>query len=138
MAELRELARGIHPAVLTEAGLGPALRALARRSALNVLVQEAPEERLPGPIEAAAYFVVAESLTNAAKHAGAHTVTVRASCEAGVLRLEVADDGIGGADASRGSGLEGLADRVGALDGQLEVISPAGGGTRVVVCIPCA
>lgn len=138
LRELRELARGIHPAVLTEAGLGPALRSLAKRSALPVKVTATPDERLPPPIEAAAYFVVAESLANVAKHAHAAGVVVAACRVDGQLLVEVSDDGVGGAETSRGSGLQGLSDRVGALDGRLEVVSPPEGGTLVRAVIPCS
>jgi signal transduction histidine kinase len=136
--ELRELARGIHPPLLTERGLGPALEALASRTPLRVAVQNELEERLPLPVEAAAYFVVAESLTNIAKHAEASTVEVRVSRQNGVARVEVVDDGRGGADLSRGTGLRGLADRVEALDGRLHVVSPPDAGTRVWAEIPLA
>jgi signal transduction histidine kinase len=134
--ELRELARGIHPAVLTDRGLGPALEVLARRAPFRVDVVNDLEERLPPPVEAAAYYVVAESLTNIAKHAGASTVEVRLSRRNGIARVEVVDDGVGGADASRGSGLRELADRVEALDGRLHVVSPPEAGTRVWAEIP--
>ena len=134
--ELRVLARGIHPAVLTERGLGPALRALADRTHLPVTV-EATVERLPESVEVAAYFVVAEALTNVARYADAHTVRVAVERVDGTARVEIADDGVGGADPARGSGLRGLADRVAALDGKLAVESPAGAGTRVTAVIPC-
>jgi signal transduction histidine kinase len=134
--DLRELARGIHPAILTERGLGPALEVLAARAPLRVAVANELDERLPPPIEAAAYFVVAESLTNIAKHAEASNVEVRVSRRNGIARVEVVDDGVGGADASRGSGLRGLADRVEALDGRLHVVSPPDAGTRVWAEIP--
>ena len=133
--DLRELARGIHPAILTDRGLDAALVALSLRSPIPVAV-EVPEERLPGPVEAAAYYVIAESLTNVAKYAEASSATVRVTCENGHAVVEVADDGIGGADAGSGSGLRGLADRVEALAGTLDVESPAGGGTRVRAEIP--
>jgi signal transduction histidine kinase len=136
LAELRELARGIHPAVLTEHGLGPALNALAGRSHVPVDVRELPDQRLPDGVEAAAYYLVAETLTNIAKYAQASAATVRARVEDSHLLVEVADDGIGGADASRGSGIRGLADRIDALDGQLEIDSPPGAGTRVTATIP--
>ena len=137
--ELRELARGIHPAVLTERGLGTALEALAERARpLRVKVVNELEERLPAEVEAAAYYVVAESLTNSAKYAQASLVEVRVCRQDGVARVEVADDGIGGADVTRGSGLRGLADRVEALDGRLGVESPASAGTRVWAEIPLA
>ena len=136
LAELRELARGIHPAVLTERGLGPALDALAGRAHVPVDVRELPGERLPAGVEAAAYYLVAEALTNVAKYAEASIATVRVCVEDSHLLVEVADDGVGGADASRGSGIRGLADRVEALDGRLDVHSPPGAGTRVSAAIP--
>ena len=134
--ELRELARGIHPAILTERGLGPALDALAKRAPIKVAVANDLDERLPPQVEAAAYYVVAESLTNIAKHAEASAVDVRVSRDNGVARVEVVDDGIGGADAAAGSGIRGLTDRVEALDGRLGVDSPPGAGTRVWAEIP--
>jgi len=137
LAELRELARGIHPAVLTDRGLEPAIVALASRSPVQVKV-EADEERLPAPVESAAYFVVSEALTNVAKYAQASAAKVSVRRVDDVVRIEIADDGIGGADASRGSGLSGLADRVAALDGTIVVDSPPGEGTRVRAEIPCA
>jgi len=136
LGELRELARGIHPAILTEAGLGPALVSLAERSPLPVTIAAVPGERFGAPVEAAAYFVVAEALTNAAKYAQASSVTVSARRVDDHLEVEIVDDGRGRADPSRGSGLQGLADRVGALDGRLEVLSPPDGGTRVLGIIP--
>ncbi|MGQ0668712.1 MAG: sensor histidine kinase [Actinomycetota bacterium] len=138
LVELRELARGLHPAILTEEGLGAALESLAERAAVPTLVLEAPATRLPRAVEATAYFVVSEALANVAKHAQASRVTVRAGLTDGRLRVEVADDGVGGADVSGGSGLRGLADRVAAADGRLVVDSPAGRGTRVVADMPCA
>jgi signal transduction histidine kinase len=137
LAELRELARGIHPAVLTTHGLKPAIESLASRLPLPVAV-EADAVELPQPVEIAAYFVVSEALTNVTKYAQASAATVTVDGADGVLRVEIADDGIGGADPSRGSGLSGLADRVAALDGTITVDSPAGAGTRVRVEIPCA
>jgi signal transduction histidine kinase len=134
--DLRELARGIHPAVLTDRGLGPALEVLAGRAPFRVEVVNELLERLPPPVEAAAYYVVAESLTNIAKHAAASTVEVRLSRRDGIARVEVVDDGVGGADASRGSGLRGVADRVEALDGRLHIVSPPDAGTRVWAEIP--
>ncbi|HUA70234.1 MAG TPA: histidine kinase [Solirubrobacteraceae bacterium] len=136
--ELRELARGIHPALLTERGLAPAIEALAARAPLDVRVLEVPDERLPAQVETAAYFIVSESLTNAANHASADAATVRIGRVNGTAVVEVSDDGVGGADPTRGSGLRGLVDRLAALDGALEVESPAGGGTRVQARIPCA
>jgi PAS domain S-box-containing protein len=135
--DLRELARGIHPAVLTDRGLEAALEALAGRSPVPVEVT-VPTERLPGSVEAAAYYVVAEALTNVAKYAQASTAQVRVSRDDGRALVEVSDDGVGGADASTGTGLRGLADRVAALDGTLEVESPPGGGTRIRADLPVA
>jgi signal transduction histidine kinase len=136
LGELRELARGIHPAVLSDRGLGAALEALAGRAPIEVDLAELPGDRLPEPIEAAAYFVVAEALTNVAKYAHASQATVRISRRNGHAVVEVADDGIGGADPDRGSGLRGLADRVSALDGSMSLDSPAGAGTRLRAEIP--
>ena len=137
---LRELARGIHPAVLTDRGLDAAIEALAARSPTPVEVVGLPAERLPVPVEAAAYFVVSESLANLAKHAGATHATVRVARENGGAVVEVRDDGRGGAclDAGTGTGLRGLADRLCFLDGRLEIESPPGGGTLVRASIPCA
>ena len=137
LGELRELARGIHPALLADRGLDAALPALARRSAVPVELVGVPGERLPAPVETAAYFVVAEALTNVAKYALASRAEVSVSRVNGRAVIEVRDDGVGGADPSGGSGLRGLADRVGALDGRLVVESPAGLGTRVRAEIPC-
>ena len=125
LVELRELARGIHPAVLTEAGLGPAIDSLATRSSVVTTVTAAPERRLSPAVEATAYFVVAEALANVAKYASATAATVSASCPGESLRVEVADDGVGGADPVPGSGLRGLADRLAALDGTLDDRQPA-------------
>jgi signal transduction histidine kinase len=136
--ELRELARGIHPAVLSDRGLDAALVALAGRARLPVELNETPGERLPPPVESAAYFVVAEALTNVARYAQASRADVRVARANGRLVVEVSDDGVGGADPGRGSGLRGLADRVSALDGQLQVDSPSGRGTVVRADIPCA
>ena len=133
--DLRELARGIHPAVLTDRGLEAAVTTLADRSPVPVEIS-VPAERLPGPVEAAAYYVVAEALTNVAKYAHASTAHVRVRRDNGRALVEVSDDGIGGADAGSGSGLRGLADRVAALDGTLEVESPPGGGTRIRADLP--
>jgi signal transduction histidine kinase len=134
--ELRELSRGIHPAILSEGGLGPALKALARRSAVPVHVEVPMEGRLPEPVEVAAYYVVSEALANAAKHANASAVHVEARTADGRLHLSVRDDGVGGAELGRGSGLVGLADRVQALGGTITVRSPAGQGTTVRVELP--
>jgi len=136
LAELRELARGIHPAILSDRGLPAALEALAGRASIAVDLTELPGERLPEPIEAAAYFVVAEALTNVVKYAHASQATVSVKRRNGSAIVEVADDGIGGADPGRGSGLRGLADRVSALDGRMEIQSPAGAGTRLRAEIP--
>jgi signal transduction histidine kinase len=136
LEELRELARGIHPAVLSDRGLGAAVEALAVRSPLPVRVVEVPEDRLPAPVEAAAYFVVAEALTNVAKYAGASEATVAVRRTNGHAEVEVADVGVGGADPQRGSGLRGLADRLGALDGSLSLDSPPGSGTTLRAEIP--
>jgi signal transduction histidine kinase len=138
LAELRELARGIHPAVLTEHGLEPALHALASRAPVPVTLAADGGERLPAPVEIAAYFVVSEALANVAKYAQATEATVAVRRMGGAVRVEVTDDGVGGADAALGSGLNGLADRVAALDGTLSVESPAGRGTCLQVEIPCA
>lgn len=135
LEELRELARGIHPAVLTDRGLEPALQGLAARSPLPVEV-EATAERFPGPVEAAAYYVVAEALTNVARYAQASSVRVTIERKDGRAVVEVADDGVGGADPSGGSGLRGLADRVSALDGRLSVESRDGAGTCIRAEIP--
>ena len=137
LAELRELARGIHPAVLVEGGLHPALKGLVRRSGLHATLGSVPEERLPQPVEAAAYFVVAEALTNVARHAGsAATVEIELERRDGLLLIDVRDDAGGGADPE-GGGLSGLADRIAALDGSLEVRSPVGGGTTIHAEVPC-
>jgi signal transduction histidine kinase len=135
--ELRELARGIHPAVLSDRGLEAGLQALADRTPIPVEFTHRTGERFPSRVEAAAYFLVAEALTNVARYAQASQATVALSRNDGHLEVEVVDDGIGGADPSTGSGLSGLADRVAALDGRLEVESPAGRGTTVRAVIPC-
>jgi PAS domain S-box-containing protein len=135
--ELRDLARGIHPAALTEGGLRPALEALVARSTLPARLAAVPDARFAAPVEATAYFAVAEGLTNAARHAAARRVEIEATRADGRLRVEIRDNGCGGADPVGGSGLRGLADRVAALDGALDVISPPGGGTVLRVDIPC-
>ncbi len=137
LEELRELARGIHPAVLSDRGLDAALEALAHRSPIPVDLEATPGERLPEAIETAAYFVVAEALTNVAKYASATRATVRAVRDNGHVVVEVTDDGVGGADPSKGSGLDGLADRLCSVDGRLEVMDARGGGTIVRADIPC-
>jgi signal transduction histidine kinase len=136
--ELRELARGVHPAILTEEGLAAALESLVIRAPLPVTLEEAPDERLAAEVEATAYFVACEGLANVAKHAEAHAATVAARLENGLLVVAVADDGVGDARANGGSGLRGLADRVEALGGRLIIDSPANGGTRIEARIPCA
>jgi signal transduction histidine kinase len=134
--ELREISRGIHPEVLSRAGLRPALRALSRRSATPVEMDVRVEGRLPGPIEVGAYYVVSETLTNAVRHARASVVEVDAEASDGTLRVSVRDDGVGGADPGLGSGLVGLKDRIEALGGTFSVHSPAGGGTTVTCELP--
>jgi signal transduction histidine kinase len=136
LAELRELARGIHPAVL-EHGLAAALDSLAARASVPTKVLFEASERLPEPVELAAYFVASEALANVAKYAHATTVSMRVWRTAAIASIEIADDGIGGADDTGGSGLRGLADRVEALDGHLRVSSPAGAGTVVTAELPC-
>jgi signal transduction histidine kinase len=134
--ELRELSRGIHPAILTEGGLGPALKALARRSTVPAEVAVEVPDRPPEPVEVCAYYVVSEALANAAKHSGASAVWIDARVGDGHLRLSVRDDGHGGAAPERGSGLTGLADRVEALNGTISVSSPVGVGTTLLVDLP--
>ena len=138
LSELRELARGIHPAVLTDGGLQAAIESLAERSPVPVTVADVPEGRFPEAVEATAYFIVSEALTNVVKYAGASEVAISVRRDDGTLLVEVADDGVGGADPARGSGLQGLADRAAALGGRLRVDSPPGLGTRVVAEVPCA
>ncbi len=138
LQELRELARGIHPAILTEAGLGPAITALADRSAVPTTVRAVPDRRLAPAVEATAYFVVSEALANVAKYASATHTSIDAACSPTMLRIEVGDDGVGGADAERGSGIRGLQDRVAAVGGRLTINSPAGQGTLVVAELPIA
>lgn len=135
--ELRELARGIYPVLLTDSGLGPALQSLADRSPVRAVLTAAPAGRLPGPVEQTCYFVVSEALANAAKHAAAGEISIGVREHAGQVAVEVSDDGVGGADPT-GSGLRGLTDRVAALGGLLRVDSPTGGGTRVIAELPCA
>jgi signal transduction histidine kinase len=136
-AELRELARGIHPVLLSERGLRAALGGLAERSPVPVELLATPAERLPAPIEMAAYFVVAEALTNVARYAEAELATVRVERRNGAVEVEIRDDGIGGAEIDAGTGLRGLEDRVGALEGRFSVRSRAGEGTTVEASIPC-
>jgi signal transduction histidine kinase len=136
IADLQELARGIHPAILSQGGLGPALRTLARRSAIPVGIDLTTSQRLPDPIEAGAYFVASEALANATKHAKASEINVSLAERNGSLLLSIRDDGVGGADPRQGSGLVGLQDRVEALGGTIKIDSPAGGGTSLVVKLP--
>jgi PAS domain S-box-containing protein len=136
LEELRELARGLHPAVLTDRGLRAAVETLAGRAPVPVEIAGLPEERLPEPVEAAAYYLISEALTNVAKYADASRVRVRVARTDGNVVVEVSDDGVGGADAAGGSGLRGLADRVEALGGSLDVASPAGAGTTLRAEIP--
>jgi PAS domain S-box-containing protein len=136
MEELQEISRGIHPAILAQGGLAAALKTLARRSAVPVLLEVRAETRLPEPVEVAAYYIVSEALTNTAKHAHASEVHVLVEARGGVLGLSIRDDGCGGADPSRGSGLIGLTDRVDALGGTIEVASPSGAGTTLLITLP--
>jgi signal transduction histidine kinase len=136
LEELQELSRGIHPAILTEGGLGPALKALARRSAIPVELDVPMGTRLPEPIEVAAYYVASEALTNSAKHAQASVVFLSAHIVDRRLHLTVRDDGIGGADPTSGSGLIGLTDRVQALGGTMTLRSLRGDGTTLTVELP--
>jgi signal transduction histidine kinase len=135
VAEVRDLARGLHPTILVEAGLGPAVEALAERATIPITVQ-APAERFPAPVEAAAYFVVAEAIANTTKYAAASHVTVTVTTSVDGLRVAIRDDGKGGADPAGGSGLRGLTDRVAALGGRLRIDSPPGGGTTVQAELP--
>jgi signal transduction histidine kinase len=134
--DLQEISRGIHPAILSRGGLEPALKTLARRSSVPVELGVDVDQRLPDGVEVAAYYVVAESLTNAAKHAQASTITVTVDTEGPNVRLSIRDDGIGGANSGRGSGLTGLTDRVEALGGHLQISSPTGSGTSLLATIP--
>jgi signal transduction histidine kinase len=136
LEELRDLARGLHPAVLTEHGLIPALEALAARSSLPVAVHASLRTRLPEAHEVALYYVALEAITNVAKYAGAQTADIRVQHTHGWAEIEISDDGVGGADAAAGSGLRGLADRVEALNGRLQVHSPPGSGTTLRATIP--
>ncbi len=134
--ELREISHGVHPAILSEGGLGPALKSLARRSALPVKLDVGTVDRLPEPVEVAAYYVVSEALANATKHAHASVVDVDLRLRNGALHLSICDDGVGGADPAQGSGILGLTDRVEALGGTIAVTSPPGEGTSMVVELP--
>jgi signal transduction histidine kinase len=134
--ELREFARGIHPAILVNGGLGPALKTLARRSPIPVKLEIRTQERLPEQVEVAAFYVISEALANAAKHAKASDVHVQVDATDGVLRLDVRDDGVGGADPADGSGLIGLRDRVEAIGGTFSVMSRRGEGTHLLIQLP--
>jgi signal transduction histidine kinase len=134
--ELRELAHGIHPAVLVDLGLGEALKSLALRSSIPVELVELPSSRLDSGVETVGYYVVAEAIANAQKYSGASLIEVRAAAARGMLRLEIADDGVGGALERSGSGLEGLRDRAEASGGTMQLVSPRDGGTRIEVAIP--
>jgi signal transduction histidine kinase len=134
--ELREIARGIHPAILAEGGLGPALKALARRSPTPVALEVQAESRLAEPVEVATYYIVSEALTNVAKHAHASAVHIKVEAADDLIRLSVRDDGAGGADPARGSGLVGLKDRVETLGGTITVESPLGEGTTLSAELP--
>jgi signal transduction histidine kinase len=136
VAELQELSRGIHPAILSERGLGPALRTLARRSAVPVDLEVTTTGRYPEPVEVAAYYVASEAPANAMKHAQASRVEMSLATRHGSLLLSIRDDGVGGADPARGSGLAGLADRVEALGGWIRVHSAAGAGTCITAELP--
>jgi signal transduction histidine kinase len=136
LAELRELARGLHPTILTEEGLVAAIESLAERSNLPVTLSLSDEDRLPLTIEATAYFVVAEALTNVTKYAQASKISIEVSRNNGILAIHVTDDGVGGARIGAGSGLTGLLDRVAALGGSLRVDSPVEGGTRIHAKLP--
>ena len=137
ITELRELARGIHPAVLTQAGLAGAVQSLAERSPVPATITEVPQRRFPAAVEATAYFVVSEALANVAKHAQASTVRITIRTLADSLVVTVTDDGRGGAVPDGGSGLRGLSDRVAAAGGRLHIDSPPGAGTRLGASIPC-
>jgi signal transduction histidine kinase len=139
ISELRTLAHGVVPALLTERGLGAAVQALADVMPIPTRVEIEPAmERAPGPVESAGYFVISEALTNAVKHADASHLRVRVARSDGQLEIEISDDGSGGADKAPHRGLQGLEDRVEALDGSLRIDSPVGVGTRLTVRIPCA
>jgi signal transduction histidine kinase len=138
LKELRELARGIHPTVLSVRGLAGAVEELARRGPLPVEVGELPIQRLPEQVELAAYFVVCEALTNVAKYASATQASVTMIKTDGRLVVEISDDGVGGADIDRGSGLRGLTERLAAIEGRLDIESKPGLGTTVRGSIPCA
>jgi signal transduction histidine kinase len=137
LGELRELARGIHPAALTTHGLQPALDALTHRAPIPIQVTRVPAERLPERVEAAIYYLVAEAIANTLKYAHATQATVTVEQANGNVSVVVADDGVGGAEPGGGTGLVGLVDRIEALDGRLRIESPRGHGTRISAVIPC-
>jgi signal transduction histidine kinase len=134
--EVGEIARGIHPAILTSGGLRPAIRALAHRSAIPVRIDGCPQQRLPEPVEVTAYYVIAEAITNATKHAHASAVNIRVEVSGDMLVATVRDDGVGGASLTRGTGLVGLKDRVEALGGRMFIESPRGTGTVLRTELP--
>jgi signal transduction histidine kinase len=136
LEELREISRGLHPAILSEGGLGPGLGALVRRSAVPIELRVDTGSRYPPPVEVAAYYIVSEAVTNTTKYAGASHVEVTVEQHDGTLRLSIPDDGVGAADSRRGSGLTGLRDRVEALGGTIGVTSPAGDGTMIQMSLP--
>jgi signal transduction histidine kinase len=138
LAELRELARGIHPALLTDEGLGPAVRSLVRRAQIPTRIVSMPSARFPPPVEAAVFFLISEALANAAKHSAATEIEIKAEADKDWLTVEVSDNGVGGADAEIGTGLRGLKDRVVALGGVVQLDSPSQGGTTIRVKIPTA
>jgi signal transduction histidine kinase len=138
MEEVREIAHGVHPRILSSGGLAPALETLARRSRVPVTVDMQTDARLPENVEVTAYYVASEALTNAAKHAGASDVRITVNADDGQIVLTIRDDGVGGADPARGSGLIGLQDRVAALGGALAVYSEPGAGTVLTAQIPVA
>jgi signal transduction histidine kinase len=135
-SDLQQISRGIHPAILSEGGLGPALKTLARRCPVPVNLEVAVERRLPDSIEVAAYYVVAEALTNTAKYAQASVVNICAETNGANLFVSIQDDGIGGADPRKGSGIIGLKDRVEVLGGHMQISSPPGGGTSLHITVP--
>jgi signal transduction histidine kinase len=136
LEDVRELSRGLHPALLSRGGLGPSLRTLARRSPIHVELEIDTEQRPPESIEIGVYYVVSEALTNAARHSQASEISVTVSIDGAVLRATIEDDGVGGAEATPGSGLIGLVDRVEALGGRFTLESPAGHGTRISIELP--
>jgi signal transduction histidine kinase len=136
LEDLQELSRGIHPAILSKGGLAAAVKALARRSPVPVELEVRADGRLPEPVEVAGYYVVSEALTNAAKHAQASSVHVELDVGDAMVRLAISDDGVGGADPDRGSGLTGLRDRLEAIGGTITITSPAGSGTSLLISIP--